>query len=72
MSFEYALFLVCTPPAWGFILEVKEMTTVVYLLIAVLVAIGIAALYTSVEEFPEIDSVETEYPEIDEHEDITR
>ena len=48
------------------------MTTVVYLIIAIMAAIGVAALFTSVEEFPDIDSVGTEYPEIDEHEEITR
>ena len=48
------------------------MTSVIYLIIAIIAAIGVLALFTAVEEFPEIDSVGTEYPEIDEHEEITR
>lgn len=48
------------------------MSTVVYLILAALVVIGVAALFTAVEEFPEVDSEGTEYSEIDEHEDLTR
>lgn len=48
------------------------MSTVVYLILASLVGIGVAALFVGIEEFPEIDSVGEEYPEIDEHEDLTR
>lgn len=46
------------------------MSAVVYIIIAVLVAVGIAALFTAVEDFPEIDSVGEEWT--DEHEDMTR
>lgn len=46
------------------------MSAVVYIILAVLVAIGIAALFTAVEDFPEVDSCG--YDEIDEHEDLTR
>lgn len=56
----------------GFVLEIQEMISVIYLIIAIIAAIGVLALFTAVEEFPEIDSVGEEYPEIDEHEEITR
>lgn len=33
------------------------MSTVIYIVLATLVGIGVAALFTSVEEFQEVDSV---------------
>ena len=44
------------------------MSTWVYFILAVLVGIGVAALFVGVEEFPEIDSVG--YDETDEHEKL--
>ena len=46
------------------------MSTVIYIVLATIVAVGIAALFTAVEEFPEVDSVGEDWP--DEHEDLTR
>lgn len=46
------------------------MSTWVYLILAALVGVGVAALFTAVEEFPEVDSVG--YDETDEHEEMTR
>lgn len=44
------------------------MSTVIVLILATLVVIGVAALFTAVEEFPEVDSVgEYSDSEPDEH-----
>lgn len=45
------------------------MSTVIYIALATIVGIGVAALFESIEEFPEIDSVgEYSDSEPDEHE----
>ena len=46
------------------------MSTVLYIVLATIVGIGVAALFVGVEEFPDIDSVGCD--ETDEHEDLTR
>ena len=46
------------------------MNEVMYLLIAIFVAIGVAALFTATEEFQSMDAAGAEYPEKDEHEKL--
>lgn len=46
------------------------MSIVIYIVLATIVGVGVAALFTAVEELPDVDSVGEEYP--DEHEDLTK